>query len=74
MINNNIPKVIVTSRDFEDGGKMPTENTGFGEDASPELKLHNLDKKAVSIVVLMNDLDIPFFKEYTHWTIWNIPA
>ncbi|WP_243135074.1 MULTISPECIES: YbhB/YbcL family Raf kinase inhibitor-like protein [Blautia] len=29
--------------------------------------------KAVSVAIIMNDLDIPMVKEYTHWLIWNIP-
>lgn len=74
MVDDNVLKLVVTSKDFVDGGHIPTRNTGFGEDASPELTLHNLVKKAVSIVILMNDLDIPFMREYNHWVIWNIPS
>ncbi len=67
-------ELIITSKDFTDGGRIPTKNTGFGEDASPEFTLHDLDERGVSMVILMNDLDIPFMREYNHWAIWNIPA
>ena len=65
--------LIVTSTDFKDGGKMLKKNTGFGEDVSPEFKLENLDCNAVSIAIIMDDLDVPFSKEFNHWIIWNIP-
>ncbi|HKM34839.1 MAG TPA: YbhB/YbcL family Raf kinase inhibitor-like protein [Lachnospiraceae bacterium] len=73
MIDEKVAVLVVTSKDFVDGGDIPTRNTGFGEDASPEFTLHNLAENAVSIAILMNDLDIPFMEEYNHWAIWNIP-
>lgn len=64
----------VTSNAFKDGQYMPVDYTGFGKDMSPDFRLHNLSKKAVSIAIIMDDLDIPFLPAYNHWLIWNIPA
>lgn len=64
----------VTSNAFKDGQYMPVDYTGFGKDMSPDFRLHNLSKKAVSIAIIMDDLDIPFLPAYNHWLIWNIPC
>lgn len=64
----------VTSTAFSDNEYMPKKHTGFGEDMSPEFHLHNLSEAAVSIAIIMDDLDIPFIKEFNHWIIWNVPG
>jgi Raf kinase inhibitor-like protein, YbhB/YbcL family len=66
-------KLKVTSSAFLDNEYMPKRHTGFGEDLSPDFRLHNLSDKAVSIAIIMDDLDITFVKAYNHWLIWNIP-
>lgn len=66
-------KLRITSPSFIEGGTMPKKHTGFDADISPAFQLENLCCEAVSIAVIMDDLDIPFIKEYTHWLIWNIP-
>lgn len=66
--------LMISSKDFADNGKMPSRLTGFGEDVSPEFTLLNLDGKTETLVIVMNDLDIPVMPEYNHWLIWNIPA
>lgn len=66
-------KLTVSSPSFQDGGLIPLEHTGHGEDRSPELVLGGLSKDAVSIAVIMNDMDHPV-PAYNHWVIWNIPA
>ena len=49
------------------------KHTGFGEDISPAFKIENMSHKAVSIAIIMDDLDVVFSNEYNHWCIWNIP-
>jgi len=63
----------VVSPSFENNCPMPKRHTGFGEDIAPSFKLLNLSPKAVSIAIIMDDLDIPMIKEFNHWVIWNIP-
>ncbi|HKL79374.1 MAG TPA: YbhB/YbcL family Raf kinase inhibitor-like protein [Mobilitalea sp.] len=65
--------IIITSSAFEDGGTMPVKYTGKGEDLSPELILSEVSSEALSVAVIMDDLDVPF-GIYNHWVIWNLPV
>ena len=58
---------------FENNGTMLKKHTGFDADMSPEFQLINLCANTSSIAIIMDDLDIPFIKEFNHWLIWNIP-
>ncbi len=66
-------ELVISSPSFEDQGRIPIKHTGFGEDISPAFEIKNLNEEGVSLVILMDDLDIPFMKAYNHWVIWNIP-
>lgn len=66
-------KLEITSPTFVNGGMMPKKHTGFGQDISPGFCLANVCEKAVSIAIIMDDLDVPFTAAYNHWLIWNIP-
>lgn len=66
-------KLIVTSRSFENDGMIPITNTGFDRDISPDFEFANLCENAVSIAIIMDDMDILFRPELNHWLIWNIP-
>ncbi len=65
--------IQITSPSIENGGSIPRKHTGFGEDISPAFQLSNLSPEAVSIAIIMDDLDIPIIKSLNHWLIWNIP-
>ncbi len=65
-------KLTVTSPAFDEGGLIPVKYTGHGEDHSPELRLEGLSDNAVSIAIIMNDMDHPI-PAYNHWVIWNLP-
>lgn len=70
---NSENNLKVTSDAFEEGGIMPVKYTGKGEDISPSLNWGELDSKAKSIAIIMDDLDAPV-GIFNHWVIWNIPA
>lgn len=70
-MDSDIPVLEVTSPDFAHLGAMDTRFTGRGEDISPELHLNNLSEQAVTVAVIMDDLDTPL-GVYCHWVIWNI--
>lgn len=70
---NSAPKLIVTSPAFENGGKIPIQYTGRGEDISPRLNLSGISPDAKSLVVIMDDMGHPV-PAYNHWTMWNIPV
>ena len=56
------------------GGKFPMENTGRGQDVSPEFLIKNLSPAAKTLAIILEDIRHPLFKSFTHWLIWNIPA
>lgn len=64
---------LIVKSTFENNGKMPKRNTAFGENLSPSFKLENLNLRTSSIAIIMDDLDVPFSKDFNHWVIWNIP-
>lgn len=74
IIGENIEHIEVTSSAFEEDGTIPDVYTGRSLDISPDLELEGLSDKAVSIAIVMDDLDVPWSSNYTHWVIWNIPA
>ena len=64
--------MTVNSPAFKNNDPIPKQYTGFGEDVSPELVLDDVPNEAASIAIVLDDLDVPFTKEFTHWIIWNI--
>ena len=65
--------LTLTSPAFRDGEPIPRRHTGFGEDLSPALTLSGLCPEAQSLAIVLEDLDVPFCKTYTHWLLWNLP-
>lgn len=49
---------------IESGGKIPIENTGRGQDISPEFVIENLSPKAKTLAVTLEDLSHPI-KNFT---------
>lgn len=72
-LRSPLPALEVTSPAFVQGAPMPALYTGYGADISPPLHLMNLTESAVSLAIVLEDLDIPFVPRYTHWLIWNLP-
>lgn len=67
-------ELTVTSDAFENGGTIPIQYTGRGEDISPNLNLSEISEEAKSIAIIMDDHDVPVIGIYNHWVIWNIPV
>lgn len=67
-------ELTVTSNAFTHEGVIPVRYTGRGEDLSPSLHLSELSAEAVSMAVIMDDLDIPLVGVVNHWVIWNLPV
>lgn len=67
-------KLKITCPSFSEDGQIPKRHTGFGEDISPSFLIDGLSDQIKSIAIVMDDLNIPFIREYTHWLIWNLPA
>ncbi len=71
----------LTSPAFSEGGRIPSKYTCDGQEISPPLKISEVPKGAKTLVLIMDDPDIPdFVKEkfrieiWDHWIVWNIPA
>lgn len=73
-------KLTLTSPAFENGGTIPAKYTcDEGGTLSPPLAIHGVPAEAKSLVLIMDDPDIPaIFKEkrgieaFDHWTLFNI--
>lgn len=66
--------MTVTSPAFREGGWIPRENSAWGENRSPELRISGLPENTVSLAVTLDDASHPLFPNYNHWVIWGIPA
>lgn len=53
---------------------FPVENTGRGQDISPEFIIYNLSSRAKTLAIILEDISHPVFRDFTHWLIFNIPA
>lgn len=71
----------LSSSAFEDGGMIPSKYTCDGDsNLSPPLSISGVPKEAKSLVLIMDDPDIPQVKKeefgidsFDHWTLFNIP-
>lgn len=67
----------IASPVFGEGGIIPSRYTCEGENLSPPLEFHNIPPQAVSLVLIVDDPDVPAFvrsdRMYDHWVLYNIP-
>jgi Raf kinase inhibitor-like YbhB/YbcL family protein len=67
----------LTSRAFLDGAIIPSIHTCEGENSNPPLEFHHVPTEAKSLVLLMDDPDVPasvrFDQMWDHWVVFNIP-
>ena len=69
----------LTSSAFEHNGEIPKKYTCQGEDISPPLNIEDVPVSAKSLILIMDDPDIPDFvkqkfkiQEWDHWILFNI--
>lgn len=58
---------------FLDEGLLPFKYSCEGDNINPGLWIKNLPENAVSMALIMEDLDAPI-KPWIHWVVWNIPV
>ena len=62
---------------FTNGGKIPLMYTCDGDNKSPPLEISDVPKEAKSLVLIMEDPDVPQKIRadgmWDHWIIWNLP-
>jgi len=63
----------LTSPAFEDGGRIPKEYTGEGQDQSPPLEWSDPPEGTQALALVCDDPDAPV-GTWDHWIIWNLPA
>ena len=66
--------LVFECRNMRNGEKFPVENTGRGEDRSPEFIIKNLSPYAKTIAIILEEIKHPIFKDFAHWLIYDIPA
>ena len=66
----------LTSLEFEDGKKIPSKYTCDGDDVSPPLAITGVPNEAKSLVLIMDDPDVPKSLRpdgmWDHWVVFNI--
>ncbi len=67
----------LNSNAFENNGTIPAKYTCDGDNISPELKISGVPEKAKSLVLIMDDPDVPKILKsdsvFDHWVLFNIP-
>jgi Raf kinase inhibitor-like YbhB/YbcL family protein len=70
-------KLILKSDAFEEGQEIPRQYTCEGEDISPGLRWEGLPAGTASLVLIVDDPDVPDPKAprmvWDHWILFNIP-
>jgi Raf kinase inhibitor-like YbhB/YbcL family protein len=61
----------ISSPAFVDGGKIPKEFTGEGENHSPPLRIDDVPNEARSLALIMEDVDADS-GIFTHWIVFDI--
>lgn len=76
----NTMSLTLTSPAFEDGERIPSKYTCDGENISPEFRIENVPEGTQSLVLVMDDPDIPDsvkesrgIEKFDHWVLYSIP-
>jgi len=62
----------LSSKDFEEGGNIPSELTCDGKNVSPQLSWEGVPDETKSFALSVRDPDAPG-GTFLHWLIYNIP-
>lgn len=69
-------EMTITSPAFENNKSLPTQFTCDGKGVNPPLTFSNIPSQAKSLVMLMDDPDVPKNLKadgvFDHWTLYNI--
>lgn len=68
----------ITSPAFSDNGIIPSRYTCEGANVSPPLEIKDVPSNAKSLVLIMDDPDVPtrvrMDRNWDHWIIFNMPV
>jgi Raf kinase inhibitor-like YbhB/YbcL family protein len=66
----------LAAKSFSQGGKIPSKHTCDGSDISPELHISGVPAHAVSLVLIIDDPDVPSVvradQMWDHWVVFNL--
>jgi Raf kinase inhibitor-like YbhB/YbcL family protein len=68
---NEVNTMKLTSPEFENEGRIPSEYTCDGSDTSPELNIADIPESTKSLVLICDDPDAPA-GTWDHWIVFNI--
>ncbi|HSX26453.1 MAG TPA: YbhB/YbcL family Raf kinase inhibitor-like protein [Chlamydiales bacterium] len=67
----------LTSSAFKEGATIPSLYTCEGKSINPPLEISGVPPQAKSLVLIVDDPDVPSFvradKMYDHWVVFNMP-
>jgi len=73
-----ISDLTLSSRAFEEGGRIPKRHGGEGDDVSPALSWSNVPDDTRSFALFCHDPDAPLILPgsygFVHWVLYNIPG
>jgi len=76
-----IMSLTLTSPAFDEGEMLPVKHTCEGDGISPELRISGVPDGTESLVLVMDDPDIPQvvkdnmeIEKFDHWVLYNIPV
>ena len=72
-----LPRFMVQSNAFADGGVVPAKFAFRGDNVQPDFSFSGLPETAVSVAIIFHDLDVALnggTDDVLHWLAWNIPA
>ena len=68
----------LTSPEFNHNQSIPKRFSCDGDNVSPELHIHDVPDEAESLVLIVDDHDVPAQVKwdcyFDHWVVFNIPA
>lgn len=66
-------EINIESRNFEEGGFIPSKYTCDGENISPQLSWTCSVEGVKTYAIIVEDPDVPG-GDFTHWIVYNIPS
>ncbi|HEY5666244.1 MAG TPA: YbhB/YbcL family Raf kinase inhibitor-like protein [Gammaproteobacteria bacterium] len=72
-----LPRFMIQSNAFEDGGVVPERFAFRGDNVQPDFAFSGLPENAASVAIIFHDLDVALngsTDDVLHWLAWNIPA
>jgi len=73
----NLELMQIMSPAFKHNDTIPKKYSAFGDNVNPPLEIFDVPKEAQSLVLIVDDPDVPpemGVAVWDHWVVFNIPA